>query len=415
MTDGLAHLLRRATMAAHPDRMAEMVDLSLDQAIDRIVAAAQPSENGQLEMPWNTDTGPPVDDNESWGAVSVWWVNRLSSADAGLIDRLAWTWHNWFTTSDEAFSGQLLSANQLKILYRYGSSDLRTLVHQIVTSGAMLRYLDAAGSEAYNPNENLARELMELYTIGPDNYGEDDVRAGARALAGWKVDDETGEVDFTASDAFVAPLIFLGVQDRWDTTRIVNALVEHPSTAYRISAYLWAEFVGSEPTEAQARDLADVFVDNDLQILPLVERILRSVDFAEANRSRFSTTIEWLVGARAAVDPDGEETELEPWHLENLGQRPFAPPSPAGWPRGDFWSRPGTLLPRLQLAQNVETSTALDQNWTTAGILAALGLPQSDPSAVPIGEVLGDDRFDLETRRQLAWRIALTCPTFQLH
>ena len=402
-------------MAAHPARLERFADSSLDAAIDRIIDEAGVGDDGEAEMPWGENGGPPADQEDSWGEVSMWWVDRLSSADASLNDRMAWIWHNWFTTADEAYDGEKLTTDQLTLLYRHGLGDLRTLIHGVITSGAMLRYLDAAGSRAYNPNENLARELMELYTIGPQNYTEDDVRAGARALAGWEVDDEVARVWFDDSAAFVAPLIFLGAQDEWDTAKVVEVLVDHPSTAHRIAARIWRDLVGSELTPDQATQMGDRWREDGLQILPFVESVLRSDEFSDSMHQRYCTGLEWLIGARAIVDPDGNEESFDPWQLENLGQRPFAPPSPAGWPDGQYWTRPGSLLPRLQMVQNLDTPMVTDRIWTTSDILRTAGLPEADPVGPLIDAVLRNSGIDLPDRQRLAWRVALTCPTFQRH
>lgn len=409
-TEQLAHVLRRTTMTAHPSRMATFADRDLSSVIEQLLDDCNLDENNVAAIPW--DDGPPSGEDD-WGQVSVWWTERMASKDAGLQDRMAWLWHSWFTTADESVDGQRLIVDQLEVLYRYGLSDIPTLLQQVITSGAMLRYLDAAESEAFNPNENLARELMELYTIGPEHYTEDDVRAGARALAGWKVEDKEGKVWFDESAAFVAPLIFLGVQDRWDTSKVLTTLAHHPSTRRRMADHLWSHFVGGPASESQLDRMADIFSDNDLRILPVLEHILGSDEFAGANRSRYSSTVEWLVGTLAVIDPDGEQESLEPWHLENLGQRPYSPPSPAGWPTGTYWIRPGALLPRLQLAQHIETDHVLDRTWSAESIAASAGFPANDPVIPLLHRALSDDRFEDHDRRRIAWRIAVTCPTAQ--
>ncbi len=409
-TEQLAHVLRRTTMAAHPSRMKLFTNDDLSDVIDQLIDDCGLDDNNVATIPW--DDGPPTG-KEDWGQVSVWWTARMASDEAGLQDRMAWLWHSWFTTADESVDGQRLVADQLEILYRYGLSDIPTLLDRVITSGAMLRYLDAADSEAFNPNENLARELMELYTIGPEHYTEDDVRAAARALAGWKVDDEEGTVWFDESAAFVAPLIFLGVQDRWDTAKVLHALAHHPSTHRRVADHLWTQFVGGQTPIEQLDHMSAMLANNDLKILPLVRHILGSEEFAAANRSRYSTTLEWLVGTLAAIDPEGEQDALEPWHLENLGQRPYSPPSPAGWPTGAYWIRPGALLPRLQLAQHIETDHVRNQRWSAESIAATAGFAETDAVIPLLRTALNDDRFDAPDRRQIAWRIAVTCPTAQ--
>ena len=264
-----AHLLRRTSLVVDVDRLERLADQDTDGAIADILAHQGPDGDELEPAPWTDDVADTIS----------WWLDRLSHPDTGLTDRMAWFWHGLLTSSRHKASDNRLVADQLDHLRRTGRGDFRSLLHGYVTSGALLDYLDASGSTAARPNENLGRELMELFTIGRGNYTEDDVRAAARALAGWAVED--GEVVFRSQDAFIAPLVFLGEQADWDTTMLVDRLCDHPATAVRVAGRLWADLVGTAPTAEAAIELGRWWQGRDLAIEPLVERILSEDAFLQ--------------------------------------------------------------------------------------------------------------------------------------
>ena len=147
----------------------------------------------------------------------------------------------------------------------------------MLTDPLMLLYLDGAGSNGDNPNENLARELMELFTLGVGNYAEDDVKAGARALSGWRVDWENNEAWFEPDAHYDRPLTFLGTRARFGVDEVVDAVCDHAACAVHVATRLHTHLVGVEPEPDEAERLARVFRSADLEILPLVEAIVRSI------------------------------------------------------------------------------------------------------------------------------------------
>ncbi len=384
-------------MGVHRDRVADLADRSWDDAIDRVLSV------GDFDP---EDDGAPATDD--WGDTATWWIARMTESGTGLRDRMAWFWHGLLTTNAYKVSENSLLAEQLDHFRAEGLGNFRTLLHGYVTGGALLDYLDASWSIASNPNENLARELMELFTVGRGHYDENDVRAAARALAGWVVED--GEVDFRRENAFVAPLIYLGEQAEWDTAMVVDRLCDHPATARRLAARLWGHLVGTTLDDNAADELGSWWQGEDLEIRPLVERILRDPAFAASSHSRPRSGLEWYCGVKAAIG-FGDEF----WYLESLGQMPYLPPNVAGWPSGDRWLSPGSLLARTSFLHSVDLREGLGSATSIAEVLDRCSIHEVSPetlAALDAVEQMPD--IDAETIELVRWRLALSSPEFNL-
>ena len=393
-----AHLVRRTSLGVDPSFVAELADRSWGDAIDRVLQAAD--DDGNL-----ASAPARVED---WADISSWWIDRMTDPGPGLRDRMAFFWHSLLTTNAWKVSEESLLAEQLDHLREHALGNFRDLLHGYVTGGALLDYLDASWSMASNPNENLARELMELFTVGRGHYSEDDVRAAARALAGWVVED--GEVDFRRENAFIAPLIYLGEQAEWDTAMIIDRLCDHPATASRLSARLWDHLVGAPLDEAAAEDLGRWWQGENLEIRPLVERILRDPAFAENRLSRPKSGLEWFCGVKSAI---GFEDEI--WYLQGLGQMPYLPPNVSGWPTGDRWLAPGSLLARSGFLHSIDLRSTMGVATSTDEILTQCALHQVSPQTrAAMDGVAATPEIDPETAQLVRWRLALSSPEYQL-
>ena len=224
---------------------------------------------------------------------------------------------------------------------------------------AMLIYLDGDPSEAIDPNENYSRELQELFTIGVDNVTEPNVKAGAKALAGWDVDWNTATAVFHQYAAISTPVTFLGRSClRYDD--VVNAAVDHPACAPFVAAKLHKYFHGVDPTPARKAELGDLFRTNNMEILPLVTAILRDPNFFDPtlrmNRPRYP--VEWVSAAFAAITSDGRRAGSRT-SCDNMGQLPFSPPNVAGWPASSKWLAANVAVLRAQVGNAAPALTAI--------------------------------------------------------
>jgi uncharacterized protein (DUF1800 family) len=397
--DEAAHLVRRTSLGIHPDRIERYATMSFEAAIEGVVHdGVQRSASAE----------PPPDDYEA-ETIGDWWLEQLIGPNGNLSDRMSWFWHSVLTTSAEK-AGKILIIRQMELFRTHGLSNFRDLLQRFVVDGALLQYLDGDGSEAHNPNENLGRELMELFTVGRGNYTEDDVRVAARALAGWVVNRAT--VSFRPESAFNSPAIFRGRQDSWDTAMIVDALCDDPLTAINISGRLWDSLVGVPQTELEARSLGLWWHENGLDIAALVEKILRTEAFRSSRLARPKTGFEWWADVVTATG----EGQDDLWSLWTLGQMPYYPPNVGGWADGPYWLMPGSLMSRAAHAFDGDSYGQIAGGpWTTTAILRRCGLDSVSATTRDVLDSAGQNTdLDTESLERLRWRLALISPEFNL-
>ena len=399
-----AALLRRATLAPTAARIDDLAGNGWNTMVDRMLDIDAMQTAVETEIPEGDDLQDLLG----------WWIEQMSGPDNGIVDKMMWFWHGFLTTSWDSVGNAFLIPKQMSLLRSNSMGNYRDLLQAFVVDGALLRYLDGDGSRASNPNENLGRELMELFTIGHGNYTQDDVRAAARALAGWWVDDdderdEDPVVRFDRSNAFIAPMIFLGEQADWTTESLVDRLCDHPGTAVNVASRLWFELIGTDLSTEDAVELGAWWQDADLEILPLVERLLRSDDAKNARYTRARSGFEWYLAAKAATGVPFDNI----WQLESLDQMPYFPPNVAGWPKGDRWLRPGSLIHRAVLLGSISLEEAPGQ--TTDEILSASALESVSGSTKRALQQAGDaSELAADQQARLRWRLALNAPEFHL-
>jgi uncharacterized protein (DUF1800 family) len=365
----VAHVLRRATFAAHPDTIEFWADKPTTELLEWVIEAKP--------MAIEPGSQPTKDD---WEPLHRGWLNRMRDPQGGLHEKLVWFWHDHLpVSSDKAGDPRVLWTYQRR-LRDNAFGGFRTLLRELTTDAAVLAFLDGAGSTAQDPNENYARELMELYTMGRGNYSEDDVRAGARALAGWWVDnDKNYQVNFSAEDALWTgeEVTFLGRSGRLGVDDVIDAVTRHEATAPFIAGKLWEYFVGTPPDDSTRKDLAGRFSGSDLSIKGLAADILRSEAFLKSRRSRPRYPIEWYIGAVVATDP---AQEIEPWYLEMLGQQPYKPPSVAGWPAGRRWLGAEQVLARAAVVGSLNLAWEPNGRDPIPEVLRRCGIHDASPA-----------------------------------
>lgn len=393
----VARILRRTSFIIDNRLIQELSGQPWDDVLDHVLG-----DEG--------DAGrPPREDFES---IATWWIERMTSPSSGLYERLVWFWHTHLTTSREDVSSDVLVSRQLELLRSHALGNFRELLHSFVVDGALLQYLDGDGSVASNPNENLSRELMELFTVGVGNYSEDDVRTAARALAGWRVDRETDEVLFERENSFIAPLLFRGVQGDFDTEMIVDQLCDELATAAYVANKLWHYLAGGWLPDGDAVELGRWWQGRDLEIRPLMERILTHPRFDDAHYGRARTGVEFYTAFTTVtgVTPDG----LGP--LRRLGQVPFEPPNVAGWPADNRWLEPGSMLSRGAMIFGLDLDAIYEpMPGTVDHVLDRCGIHAVSQSTLDaLNQVGVGTDLDEGARARIRWGLVLGSPEFQL-
>jgi uncharacterized protein (DUF1800 family) len=243
---------------------------------------------------------------------------------------------------------------------REALGNFAALLKTVARDPAMLVYLDGVRSVARQPNENFARELLELFTLGEGHYSEADIKNAARAFTGWSIDRETGHFVDHLQQHDGGEKTFLGQTGNFNGDDIIAIVLRQPRTAETIVEKLWREFVSLKPDPAEVKRLAAVFRNGGYEMKPLMRALLLSPAFRDpANRGALiKSPVELIVGTVHVLGlPVPEKTGLVRM-MAGLGQSPFDQPNVKGWPGGEAWITTNTLLLRQQfLRRMVEATT----------------------------------------------------------
>jgi uncharacterized protein (DUF1800 family) len=290
-----------------------------------------------------------------------WWVTEMLSTDQPLVERMTLFWHNHFTSSIQKVRFVPSMYWQNVLFRREALGNFATLLREVARDPAMLIYLDGVRSVARQPNENFARELLELFTLGEGHYTEADIRNAARAFTGWSIDRETGRFQNHAQLHDDGVKTFLGETGRFTGEDIVNILLRRPRTAETIVEKLWREFVSLKPEVGEVKRLAAIFRDSGYEMKPLLRALFLSPAFRDpANRAALiKSPVELIVGSvRMLGLPVPEKTQLVRM-MGALGQILFSPPNVKGWPGGESWITTNTLLLRQQFLRRIIEATTV--------------------------------------------------------
>jgi uncharacterized protein (DUF1800 family) len=335
----VVHLHRRAGFAATWDEVQRDLKDGPERAVTRLLTGGSRGEGVPENFAATADTlARAAVASGDLARLKAWWVYRMLFGPDPLGERLALFWHNHFATRAAKAGPAVRGQNDL--FRRLGRGPFGELLNAVARDPALLLYLDAQANRRGNPNENLARELLELFTLGIGHYTEADVKEAARALTGWTVGKGRFRVDDALHDA--GEKTILGRKGAWKGDDLLRLLLEHPATADRLAARLCEFFLGEGAVDmAGVRALAAGLRERDLDVGWAVETVLRSrAFFAEANLgTRVLGPAEYVVGAARALELLGPapSTLVLAEFIANLGQDLFHPPNVGGWPGGRAW------------------------------------------------------------------------------
>ena len=283
------------------------------------------------------------------GRLKAGWFYRFLFGPDPLREKLTLLWHDHFATANGKVDDAGLMRRQNDTLRTHAAGKFADLLNAAVREPALLLYLDAQTNRKGHANENLGRELLELFTLGVGNYTEADVKEVARALTGWGVDDgKFAEVSERHDDG---EKTILGAKGKFDGTVLVALLLKQPAVADRIAAKLVRQFFGDTGVSAgAAKQLAAGLRERGLNVAWAVETVLRSrLFFADGNvRTRVLSPVEYVVGSARALelfDPAPSTLAMADWSAR-MGQDVFDPPNVGGWPGGKKWVHSRSVVAR---------------------------------------------------------------------
>jgi len=394
-----AHLLERAGFGGTPEEIEELAKLTPGQAIARLVrfegtdvSQLPPFEHSGVHDPGlepfppsrpavtdlakekgealgikvkpsgNRRLQPIVDEFFYWLRASVletnrvayWWANRMLASPRPLQEKMALFWHGHFASNEAKVRDYRKLLGQLELFQKHGTGNFRDLTVAVAQDPAMLSFLDAGVNVKGASNENFAREIMELFTMGVGHYTEKDIREAARAFTGWNYVDVKFVVNKAQHDD--GEKTFLGKNGNFDGVDVIDIIMKQTATADFIAGKLYRFFVRQQLSPELQKQLGAVLRDNNYEIKPLLGTIFSSRDFYSPASvgTQIKSPVELVISTYRKLGfqsvPGVPDFNLA---TGALGQQLFSPPTVAGWAGGQSWITPGLLLERGNFARDV--------------------------------------------------------------
>lgn len=399
-----AHLYRRAGFAADQSELDQSAKLGVAATIDRLCNA--PASPGEFEA-----TSAMLAERTVAGGdatrLAAWWLYRMLNTPDPLLERLTLFWHGHFATSAVKVEKAQMMLDQNVLLRQHARGPFEQTVRAISRDPAMLIYLDSASNRRIHPNENFARELMELFTLGVGNYTERDIKEVARAFTGYEVLGDVFRFDPSQHDT--GGKSFLGRSGDFGGDDAVRIILEQPAASRFIARKLIRFFVFDEPAapDALVEPIAKDLRDHDFQIGRIVQRILASnLFFSEhALGRKVRSPVDMAVGLLRALDGATNLVQLAEGTAD-LGQSLFQPPNVKGWDGGRAWINSSTLLGRVNLVGKILGASETRFGHGEEGLASAIGAAGATPTeavdrlldllvAEPIPSAARDSLIDL--------------------
>ena len=281
----------------------------------------------------------------------VWWLDRMALSDHGLTERMTWFWHGHWATSVAKINFALPMFNQNKTLRANCLGNFKTMSRAMINDSALQFWLDGQDSTLVQPNENLGRELMELFVLGVDRYTEDDVKAAARALTGYQVVNYAGTLTFNPKRHDPNPITILGTTQTFTGETLSDFLVARNDCATFIAERLWYRFISSTESMPATFSAQSAFANREISAA--VNAMAQDVAMRDETYALVKSPVEWFISACRALGltPSALKTPAQLInYLDKLGQVPFNPPNVGGWPAAEAWLSSATAQYRIAFA-----------------------------------------------------------------
>jgi len=369
-----AHLLNRAGFGGTPRQIEELVALGPEKAVSRFVdfeniadetAApdwAKPDPDRADRLRAARDASPEErqrllreaqrTQREHLTELRGWWLLRMAEGARPLQEKMTLFWHGHFATSIEKVRDAYLMWRQNETLRQLATGNWLELLIEVGQDPAMLICLDQAQSRRGQPNENFAREVMELFALGEGHYTEQDITEAARALTGWSLDNSRQNYQWRPFAHDSGDKTIFGQTGRFDGEAVLKLIVAKPQAARFITSKLWNYFAGEMPSDALADALAYLFRKEGNNFKPLLRALLLSEEFHDPNliRAQVKSPVQWLVGTCRQLNLPLPPPVVSWGITRSLGQDLFAPPNVKGWDGGLAWITTNNLLARYNIA-----------------------------------------------------------------
>ena len=382
--EAAAHLLTRAGFGGTPGEIEAAHGKGLDAAVRDLVDVsddladvpapewAHPRPIGKIRTQMRSQRVSPRERRERKRAyhdmegenildLRRWWLERMLTSPAPLLEKMTLFWHGHFATSVQKVRDGYWMWLQNDTLRRNAFGNFATLTKKMSRDPAMMIYLDLQKSEQQHPNENWARELMELFMVGIGNYTEQDIREAARAFTGYHVNLGTQQFRFAPLQHDDSSKTFMGRSGPLSGDDIIDTLMEKPACAQFIGRKIWRYFVEDDPSPETVNAVASRLRAHNYEIRPFLREIFSSGEFYSERviRSQIKSPLQFLIQTAKLLEIPLPPAEIAQNAMRQMGQILFAPPSVKGWDGGRAWISTSTLLFRYNFANYLINGDAM--------------------------------------------------------
>ncbi|HEV2693686.1 MAG TPA: DUF1800 domain-containing protein [Verrucomicrobiae bacterium] len=377
-----AHLLNRAGFGGTPEEIKSLADLGPEKAVASLLnyeTIPDPTVNPEWAKPNPEEiskyrdiirTGTPDEKKDAQREqqqtyqrrmleLRGWWMHRMAYGPRPFQEKMVLFWHGHFATSVDKVRNPYFMWRQNDLFRRLATGNWQDILLETGKDPAMLVWLDQAQSRQAHPNENYAREVMELFALGEGHYTEKDIAEGARAYTGWSMNFETQQYMFRPRTHDDGDKTFLGHTGNFDGDDAIQIIVSQPQAARFITGKLWNYFAGQVPSSELNDALAATFRADDNNFKPFLHTLFRSQEFYSNDiiRNQVKSPLQWLIGSVRVLQCDLPPNIVSWGMTRQLGQDLFAPPNVKGWDGGVTWITTNTLLTRYNDAQSLVEGT----------------------------------------------------------
>lgn len=352
----VAHLLRRAGFGGTRAEIDALTPLELPAIVDQLLDfAPNPADTPPASL-----GDPNVGDWEKVVHLQQWWLDRMRTVPRPLQEKLTLFWHGHFATGQEKVNSARDMYDQNRLFRTDGLGSFETLVQKMSVQVAMLIYLDNEPNAKGSPNENFARELLELFTLGVNQYTQADILAAARAWTGHNVDYNVSPraYRFYPTRHDTTDKTFMGETRNWDgpeiITRVLTVEPQRSIAARFMARKLWTFFAYPNPSNAVIDPIVAEFVASNLDIRTVLRAIFLHPEFYSltARQGLVRSPVEWVVAVLKALGFTARQTNPQ-WWMDQMGQQLFYPPNVAGWKSNAYWLNSTALWARADFARNI--------------------------------------------------------------
>lgn len=373
-----AHLLNRAGFGGTPVDIAKLQSMGAKQAVEYLLdyehqpedfpppAWAHPNSEEERQAQLALKNATPEQRTQlqketrrryqqQMLELRYWWLQKMTYGHRPLQEKLVLFWHGHFATSEEKVRHPYYMWRQNELFRRLATGNWGTLLLEAGKDPAMLIWLDQAQSRKDHPNENYAREVMELFSLGEGHYTEQDITEAARALTGWSLDQKNQQFTYRPLIHDNSTKTIFGQTGNFDGDDFIKQILQKPQAAEFLTAKLWTYFAGQPPTPEFNRALAEVLRQHNYELKPLLRTIFTcSAFYSDAViQNQVKSPVQWLVGSVKVLESQLPPASISCAILRQLGQDIFAPPNVKGWDGGITWISTNSLLERYNDAQTL--------------------------------------------------------------